>query len=102
MADVLVSGRACGAGAAPLQRHDRHRLAHAQALNTGADRGDAAGHLVADRLRRLDSMVHGTVQDVQVGTADAGVGHLDLHLSRAWNHRRPILDHDGGVTGVER
>ena len=37
----------------------------------------------------VDPRVHGAVQDVQIGAADAGVGHRDLDLART---RRPVLD----------
>ena len=43
--------------------------------------GDPAGHLVADHRRPVTRCVHVAVQDVQVGAADAGVGHVDLDLA---------------------
>ena len=46
------------------------------------DRGDAAGHLVADDAGWIDAAVHDAVIDVQIRAADSGVRHLDLNLAR--------------------
>jgi hypothetical protein len=102
VADVSVPGPTCGAGAAPVQWHHGDRCADREVVNARAERGDAARHLMADRLRYLDAVVHRTVQDMQVGAADAGVCHLDLDLSGTGRDGRPIFDHDRRVAGVQR
>ncbi len=43
-----------------------------------------------------DALIHVPVQDVQVGPADAGKGHVDPDLSRS----RPCLSHGGDIDGV--
>ena len=46
--------------------------------------------------RHGDPLIHVPVQDVQVGPADTGKGHVDPDLARSWG----LLSHGGDVDGV--
>ena len=65
-------------------------------VDAWSDLGDASGHLVAENGGQGDALIHVSVQDVQVGPADAGEGHVDPDLSRSWGP----LSHGGDVDGV--
>ena len=97
LADVLVTGQACWALAAPLERHDGHRITDRPGRHALAYVRDATGHLVPEDRWQLHALVHVAVQDVQVSAADPGEGDLDPHLSRAGSdHDRP------GSTSIRR
>jgi hypothetical protein len=81
-ADVAVPlvGRRLGAG---IERPHDDQVAHSESLDSRADLGDDAGHLVTDDLRRADALVHRAVRDVEVGAAHAAVRDVDPHLTVA-------------------
>ncbi len=102
LADVLVAGLARRAGAAPPQWHHGDGIAHRPAFDTAPDGCDATGHLVADHGRRAHPLVHGAVEDVQVGPADPRV--RDIHLDASW-FRSPqdhVVNRDRPGAGVVR
>ena len=59
--------------------------------------GHRAAHLVAEHQRSLDPAVHVAVHDVQVGAAEAGVGHLDLDLTRSRTGGSSLRDANGAI-----
>jgi hypothetical protein len=61
---------------------------------------DASGHLVPEDSRRADSLVHLTVEDVQVRAADPDVGDLDLQLTGRWGNASAGLNTDAPSTLV--
>ena len=95
VADVRGAAPARRADAARDERHHRRRITDRPALDAGADRRNAAGHLVTEHGRHRHPRVHGAVEDVEVGATDPGVGNLELHLPRP----RPS---DLGVDDLER
>ncbi len=81
VAQVLAPGgamKAVAAGGAEPGHADA--VAGAEALDAGADRGDAADHLVAEDQRQL-RLGQVAVGHVQVGAANAAGGDLDQHLA---------------------
>ena len=100
MADVLVAGQAGGAGAAPLEGHHRDGVADLPRVDARSDLGDASGHLMTKDSWHGDALIHVPVQDVEVGPADAGKGHVDPDLSMPWGLMRHGGDVDGVITDV--
>jgi hypothetical protein len=72
--------------AAAVQGVDDNVVARLDTRHLRTGRGDNAGHFVTENLRDPHSLVHGPVEDVKVGAADATVGHVDLHLARRGRH----------------
>src|SRR6185312_12307950 len=100
VADMAVPGTAGRAGAAPGERHHRDRVADPVSFDTLADRGDPAGHLVAEHGRSAHQRVHVAVEDVQVGATDAGVGDVDAHLPGTGRGEHGIVDDNRAGSGV--
>ena len=97
---MLVAGQARGTRPTPTQRHDGHRVAHGPPGDVRTQLGDPTGHLVPDHRWRGDPLIHGAVQDVQVGAADAGVRDVDAYLARTWRLRRELDHLDAAVPYV--
>src|SRR5688500_13275302 len=99
-ADMVVAALAQAALAAADQVHRLHAdaLPLAETGDALADRGDAAGQLVAGgaadrRAGRGASRVSAAV-GVEVGAADAGRADVDERLARAWPRVGDLFDAD--------
>jgi hypothetical protein len=82
---------------------DGDRLAHAQAIDSGANLMHPAGVLMAEgkgRPPRKHAVGH-HVHDVQIGVAGAGAGDLDDDLARARCGGLDIDDLGFGLPGEE-
>ena len=97
VADVVVPGAARRTVTAPAQRHHGQRVTDGPVGDIRAQRGNATRHLVSEHGVRRHPAGHGSVEDVQVRPADAGIGDGDLCLSRTgWRgHRFPDSNHTG-------
>jgi len=47
---------------------------------------------VTQHLGKVDAVIHGAVENVEVGTADAAIGNLDLHLGGRRRNRGAFTD----------
>ncbi len=84
VAEPAIGGRLT----ARVERPHHHSVADGEALHLRAERGNGSRHLVPDHLRRMNSPVHRTVCDVQVGAAQPAIGHIQPDISRT----RLLLD----------
>jgi hypothetical protein len=91
-AEVLQAAPAVAAAAAVEVRLDRNEVALAQRLDTGPDRLDVAGDLVAEHDPR--QRVEAAFDDLRVGAADPHRGRPHAHLARAWIDGRDRLHAD--------
>lgn len=82
MTDMSMADPARRALPTPLQRHDAHGITHRPPLDSLAEGSDPTGHLMPNGRRRVDSVVHVPVQDVQVSPADTGVRHRNPDVVR--------------------
>ena len=85
---------------APLQRHHRDGVADLPGVDPGSDLGDASGHLMAKNCRHGHALIHVPMEDVKVGSADAGVCHVDADLPRPGGLGVRRGDVDGVATDV--
>ncbi|MCX6630944.1 MAG: hypothetical protein NTW28_25295 [Candidatus Solibacter sp.] len=76
--------------AARVQRTHGHTVAHAPAGHPAAHRRDGPRHFVAHHVRQRQTVRHGAVKQVEIGTADAAVGHPNLHLPGNRIHRNAL------------
>jgi hypothetical protein len=97
-----MAGATRGARFAPVERHDRDRVADRPALDVAADGGDPPRHLVADDRRDVDATIHRTVLDVQVGPTDPDVRDVDPDLVRTGFDRLLVGDGERLVADVLR
>ena len=84
MAEPLVGGRL----AARVQRPDDDGIPDREPIHAGSDLRHVPGHLVSDHLGHLHALVHRSVSDMQIGSADAAVGDVQADFTWAGRHRR--------------
>ena len=83
LAVVLRRPAARPAHAAAPRSVDGHRIARPPPVDTGSERGDVSGRLVAQRERRSERHEPGRhVHDVQIGVARPGRRDPDDHFAR--------------------
>jgi hypothetical protein len=86
---------ACAAGRAITAWRERahgYAITGREAFYGRAKRGDGPGHLVTEHLGNVDAVIHGTVKNVKVSTANATIGNLDLHFGGLRGNRRAFAD----------
>ena len=86
-ARAVLAAAAGRAGPAGRGRHQGHAFAHRERRDAGAEGGDAATHLVAQRERERPAQRLGELRGhgghVHVRVAQPVAGHLDQHLARS-------------------
>jgi hypothetical protein len=107
LADEVARGRrdvlGVGAGFAREPGHAEHLVADAEAGHPDPELGDRAGHVPADRHRRLEDPRHPFPgSGLEVDWIDAGGVDADLDLGRDRLGRRHLLqrEHLGVAVGV--
>src|SRR5260370_42077877 len=96
-----MPGGAGWASTARVERANCDAVAGLPSANAVADGRDGPRHLMSDYLGERYPVVHFSVEDVEIGAADAAVRYLDLNLFGAWRHWRAIADADAFMTFVE-
>ena len=102
MTNMTMTCAASRTIAARRERAHGYTLSGLEAFDGRAKGGDGSRHFVTQHLGNLDAVIHGTVENVKVGTADAAIGNLDLHLGWLRRNRRAVADADSLVPFVKR
>ena len=100
MADVTVSGVACRAIPAVIQRTNHNTLPRCNACTPFTNGLHRAGHLVADDSVETDTRIHVAVEDMHVGPANSAIGDADGDFIRTGWKRGRLLQVEGPVAAI--
>src|SRR5262249_29688093 len=86
---------------AGVQGPDNDPVADLDTFDVPAELGHSARHLVSDHLRHADAVIHAAVADVQVGTADPAVRHVETDLPWPRRNGRSTPDRERALPLVK-
>ena len=101
LADVAMSGGAGRTVAAGVEGHNRDAVAQLPLGDSGASLGDGPRHLVPEDRRHLDSLIHGAMENVQIGAANSAMRHIDSYFTSARDHRAALAKVNRSISRVE-